>query len=84
MPTDILQALPQLAALIEKLGVIGVLLIAVIWLVYERLRLLKEVTATYKQRDRWRLACVKYKAACDQAHIAVDTSDLADLIEGAS
>lgn len=82
MPTELLSALPQLAALIEKLGVIGVLLIAVTWLIYERLRLVKDLTKTYAQRDRWRLACVKYKAACDQAHIHVDTTDLADLIEG--
>lgn len=81
MPTELLSALPQLAALIEKLGVIGVLLIAVIWLIYERLRLVKDLTKTYAQRDRWRLACVKYRAACDQARIVVDTSDLSDPIE---
>jgi hypothetical protein len=81
MPSELLTALPQLAALIERLGVIGVLLIAVGWLVYERLRLMKEVVKVYSQRDRWRLACVKYKAACDTHNIHVDTTDLADLIE---
>lgn len=80
MPTDALSALPALAGLIEKLGVIGLLLVAVVWLIYERLRLMKELKTTYTQRDRWRLACVKYKAATDAAGIKVDTTDLADLI----
>jgi hypothetical protein len=68
---------------VEKLGVIGVLLVVVGWLVWDRLRLLKELTRTYAQRDRWRLACVKYKAACDAAEppIHVDISDLSDLVE---
>lgn len=84
MPTELLTALPQLAALVEKLGVVGLLLIAVAWLTYERMRLLKDVVSAYKQRDRWRLAAVKYKDACDHAGIRVDTSDLADLIESAT
>lgn len=84
MPAELLSALPQLAALVEKLGVIGVLLIAVGWLISERLRLMKENASIYRQRDRWRLACTKYKDACDHAGIKVDTSDLADLIEAAT
>lgn len=81
MPTELIQALPQLAAIVEKLGVVGLLLVAVTWLVYERMRLLKEVVSAYKQRDRWRLACTKYRDACDHHGIKVDTSDLTDLIE---
>lgn len=84
MPTELLAALPQLAALVEKLGVVGLLLVAVGWLIYERLRLMKEVVKVYAQRDRWRLACVKYRDACDHHGIKVDTSDLADLIESAT
>ena len=86
MPTDFLSALPAVAALVEKLGVIGVLLIAIGWLVNERLRLLRELVGAYKQRDRWRLAAVKYKSACDnhEPPIKVDVSDLADLMEQTS
>jgi len=83
MPTEFISALPALAATVEKLGVIGVLILVVGWLIWDRLRLLKELTKTYAQRDRWRLACVKYRAACENAEppIHVDISDLADMIE---
>lgn len=82
MPTDAISALPALAGLIEKLGVIGLLLIAVVWLVYERMRLMKELQKVYRERDRWRLATVKYKAACDAQTppLRVDLTDLQDLI----
>jgi len=85
MPTELVSLLPHLTGVVEKLGTVGVLVIAVVWLVSERLRLMKELRTAYIQRDRWRLACTKYKYACDQAHITVDTSDLADLVnEGAN
>lgn len=86
MPADALSALPQLAGLVEKLGVVGLLLIAVVWLVYERMRLMKDKAAVTQQRDRWRLAYVKCKAACDGANppIRVDLSDLQDLVGEAS
>lgn len=84
MPSELLTAIPALAGLIEKAGVIGLLLIAVGMLIYERLRLLKELTKTYAQRDKWRLAFVKCKDACDHHQIKVDLTDLASLIEGES
>lgn len=76
-------SLPQIAALVEKLGVVGLLIAAVVVLAYERMRLLRELKTAYSQRDRWRLACVKYRAACENAEppIHVDISDLADMIE---
>jgi hypothetical protein len=78
---EILAAIPQVAALVEKAGVIGLLIAAVVVLAYERMRLLRDLKSAYNQRDRWRLACVKYRAACDNAvpPIHVDVSDLADL-----
>ena len=78
---EIISTLPAIAGLVEKLGVVGLLIAAVVVLAYERMRLLRELKGAYSQRDRWRLACVKYKAACDSATppIRVDTSDLADL-----
>lgn len=81
MPTELLAALPQLAALIEKLGVVGLLLVAVGWLVYERMRLLKDLVVSNRNLNRWRLASTKYRDACDHHGIKVDMTDLADLIE---
>ena len=80
MPTEILSALPQLTAVVEKLGIVGVLLLVVGFLVWDRLRQMKELAKTYRQRDRWRLAYTKVKAACDAANIKVDLSDLSDLV----
>lgn len=76
MPTELLTQLPQLSAIVEKLGVIGVLLIAVGWLVFERMRLMKELVKTYKQRDRARMTEVRYKGALDVANLKVDVSDI--------
>ena len=81
MPTEILEAIQQLSGIVERLGVVGLLIAAVAWLVHERVRLMRELMTAYRQRDRWRLAATKYRAALDAAHIAVDTTDLQDLIE---
>lgn len=76
MPTEFFGQLPQLAALIEKLGVIGLLLIAVAWLVWERMRLMKLSVKTFHQRDRARLREERYRAACRANNITVDVSDI--------
>lgn len=84
---DIISVLPALAGLVEKGGIIGIMLIACGVLSWEVNRLRKrdaertrEIAAIYAQRDRWRLAYVKCKAALDQAKIVVDLSDISDLI----
>ena len=82
MPPEILNSIPALAGLVEKAGVVGPLLIVVGMLIYERLRLLKELTKTYAQRDKWRLAYVKCKDSLDHHGIKIDLADLASLIEG--
>jgi ribosome-interacting GTPase 1 len=84
MPSELLTAIPALAGLVEKAGIIGLLLIVVGMLIYERLRLLKELTKTLSQRDKWRLAYVKCKDALDHHGVKVDLTDLANLIEGES
>lgn len=84
MPPELLSAIPALAGLVEKAGVVGLLLIVIGMLIYERLRLLKELTKTYSQRDKWRLAYVKCKDALDHHQIKIDLTDLANLIEGES
>lgn len=77
MPTELLSALPQLASLVEKLGVIGVLLIAVGWLVYERLRLVKQGAKTFRQRDMARLIAERYRSAIlGGGHSVPDISDI--------
>lgn len=73
---ELLQALPQLAALIEKLGTVGVLLIAIAFLVYERLRLTKMLGRAYRARDKARLKAERYRSACAGASLAVDVSDI--------
>jgi hypothetical protein len=81
MPPELLTAIPALAGLVEKAGVVGLLLIVVGMLIYERLRLLKELTKTYAQRDKWRLAYVKCKDSLDHHGIKIDMTDLAALIQ---
>lgn len=77
---ELLGALPQLVSLVEKGGVVGVLILVAAVLIWDRLRLMKELRKTYNQRDKWRLAYVKCKSACDNAGVKVDLSDLADLV----
>lgn len=81
MPTELVTQLPALAALIEKLGVIGLLLIVVGWLVYERLRLVKKLAETYQNRDRWRLAYTIVKTAADAKGVTYDLRDVEDLVK---
>ncbi len=88
---ELAAALPTLSGLIEKAGVIGLLVIACAILVRELLRLRQEYTTeltrlrgelanVYRQRDRARLALVKCQAALDNAGIRVDLSAVADII----
>lgn len=77
MPAELLSSLPALAGLIEKAGIIGVLLLAVVWLVMERLRLIKQGAKTFRQRDKARLIAERYKAALLGAKLALpDISDV--------
>lgn len=77
---DIVTPLVGYAGLIEKGGIIGVMLIFIAVLVYEVIRLRKILTSTYRERDKARLALIKCRAALDFANIKVDLSDVADLI----
>lgn len=76
MPTEIL-GITQLAPLVEKLGIVGLLLIAVAWLVWERLRLVKQSVRTFRQRDRWRQIAERYRGAIVAAGAAIP--DIADI-----
>lgn len=76
---EIVAALPNLSALIERGGIIGILLIVCGVMANEVFRLRKELTKTYKQRDRDRLRVVVYKSECDRAGLKPDLSALADM-----
>lgn len=78
---EILGALPQLSGLIEKGGVVGLLIIALGVLVYEIRRLRRELTLQYQLRDKYRLGFVLCKQACDSAGLKVDLSALSDLLK---
>lgn len=77
MPPELLQAIPQLSAIVEKLGMVGLLLVAIGWLIYERLRLLKELRAAYRERDRARLRAERYRNILIARDIALP--DMADI-----
>lgn len=68
------------SGLIEKGGVIGVLLIFCGILVGEVMRLRKLLADVYRQRDKARFALVKARSALSNAGIAIDFSDVSDLI----
>lgn len=78
---EIISALPAISGLVEKGGIVGLLIVMVGVLIYERMRLTKELTATYKERDTWRLRSVIYKQACDGANLHPDMSQLNDFIQ---
>jgi hypothetical protein len=74
---ELLQNLPQLTSLIEKLGTVGVLVIAVGFLIYERLRVLKLLDRAHRQRDRWRQIAERYRGAILAASAKLpDTADI--------
>lgn len=77
---ELLTALPTVSALIEKAGLVGVLIIIAGVLAWEIYRLRGELGKCYRERDRARLAVVKCRAALDAHNIKVDLSDIADLV----
>lgn len=77
---DFITALPAVSALIEKAGIIGVLVILGGLLAWEVLRLRRELAKCYRERDKARYAVVKCRAALDAAGIKVDLTDIADLL----
>lgn len=73
---ELVQALPVFSGLIEKGGVIGVLLVVVGFLIWDRVRLVKRVERTFAERDMSRMIEVRYKSFLDQNKIVVDISDI--------
>lgn len=84
---DLLTALPQLVAVVEKGGVVGAFLVMIVGLILEVRRgrkhvhdLRGELHKIYAQRDRALLIVVKLKTACEAKGVAVDISDVKDLV----
>lgn len=77
MPTEILAVLPQLGEIVNKLGVVGVLIVAIVWLLWDRMRLMKQAVRTFAERDMHRLVGERYRAALVAAGVQIpDTVDL--------
>lgn len=86
----LLGSIPQLAGIVEKGGVVGVLLIVcavLVWEIKRGRRLVHdkqdELASVYGQRDLALLAVVKLKTICEAHEIKVDLSDLKELLEKA-
>jgi hypothetical protein len=80
---EIIGQIPALAGLVEKGGVIGLLVIVCAVLGYEVRRLRAELAKTYGQRDKYRVGFVICKAECDRAGLKPDLSSLADIVNDA-
>lgn len=78
MPTDWLEALPKLVAIVEKGGIIGLLIIVVGVLCWVCLKYRKELIGVYSRLDECRLVRERYRAALTEKGIKVDISDILD------
>ena len=76
---ELVNALPQLAGLIEKGGVVGLLVVIAGVLGNEVWRLRKELTKQYGLRDKYRLGFAICKAECERAGLKPDLSSLNDV-----
>lgn len=75
----ILGALPALADIIAKGGVVGLMLVVCGVLAWEVMRLRKQSVQVFAERDAYRLAYAVYKQACDAAGLKVDLAALQNL-----
>lgn len=75
----IIGGIPAIAGLIEKGGVIGLLLIIIGVLGNEVFRLRKELTKQYGLRDKFRLGFAICKGECDRAGLKPDLSMVNDI-----
>lgn len=77
---ELITALPAISGLIEKAGIVGVLIIIAAALAWEVYRLRGELGKCCRERDRARLAVVKCRAALEAHDIKVDLTDITDLL----
>lgn len=81
MPADLVSVVPQLVTLVEKLGIIGILILGMAVLVRELMRVRREAARTYRQRDKARTISARYKTALDMNNITVDISDIEQMFK---
>lgn len=77
----IIGILPQLIDIVNKGGVVGVMLLVTAVLAWEVVRLRKDLTKTYARRDQWRTGFTICKAALDFHEIKVDLSPMQDVLK---
>lgn len=75
---EIVDQLPRFVELINKAGVIGLLLIVLAVLVWEVKRLRRELSKVYLSREKWKNGFLVCKAALDFNKIPVDLSQMKD------
>lgn len=77
---EIFDKLPQFVDIVNKAGVIGLLLIVCGVLVWEVRRLRVELARTYVNRDKWRAGFLICKSALDFNKINIDLSHMEELV----
>lgn len=80
---DLGSLVPSVITLVEKLGIVGILLIAMYFLVRELMRMRAELSKVYRQRDGARLAFVKLRTVLEQnvPPIRIEMGDLDALLK---
>lgn len=80
---ELIGQIPAVAAIVEKGGVVGLLILVCGVLGYEVYRLRKENRVVYAKLDRYRLGFALCKAECDRGGLKPDLSMLNDLLDDA-
>lgn len=73
---ELVSAVAALAGIVEKGGIIGLLVIAVAFAFWWIHQLRKELIRTYRQRDFCRQVRARYRFALDNAGITVKIDDI--------
>ena len=79
---EVLTLVPKVADIVEKAGIIGILLVVcgvLGWALWKRTA---ELSAVYRQRDKWRLAFVQAKSilVAEKLDSRLNLSDMEDLL----
>ena len=81
---ELISAITQASGLIEKGGIVAVLMIVIGTVCMEVYRLRKLLTMTYAERDKARMINIRYRSSLNNAQIIVDISDIQDMFKGVS
>jgi hypothetical protein len=76
---ELLNALPVLSGVVDKAGVVGILLGGCIFLGWQLDKRRKELIKTYRERDKARMIQNRYKTVLDQRGIDVNVSDIIEM-----